>query len=92
MADLDFVKFPDQAFVEISITLDTKIDIAQRVVKDAIALFGDIGGFSGFFLTLLGIFVGSIPSKLFAMNSASSLFRANPKSKKRKNTQPNNSD
>ena len=27
------------------ITLDSEIQIAERVVKDAVTLFGDIGGF-----------------------------------------------
>ena len=61
--------------------MDTEIDIAERIVKDAVTLFGDIGGVSGFFLALLGLLVGSIPSKLFAIDSASTLFRVNLKSK-----------
>ena len=54
---------------ELSIGLDSEIQIAERVVKDAVTLFGDIGGFSGFFLALLGLFVGQIPSKLFSMST-----------------------
>ena len=53
------------------------MDIAERVVKDAVTLFGDIGGISGFFLALLGLLVGSIPSKLFALDSAANLFKVN---------------
>ena len=59
------------------ISLDTEIQISERVVKDAVTLFGDIGGFSSFFLVLLGLFVGSIPGKLLNMSATASLFRAN---------------
>ena len=38
-------------------------------------LFGDIGGFSGFLLTLLGLLVGSIPNKLFNMSTTKRLFK-----------------
>ena len=38
-------------------------------------LFGDIGGFSGFLMTLLGLLVGSIPSKLFNMSTTKRLFK-----------------
>ena len=55
--------------------LDTEIQIAERVVKDGVTLFGDIGGFSGFFMVLLGLLVGSIPSKLFSMNATENLLR-----------------
>ena len=53
-------------------------------------LFGDIGGFYSLFFTLLGLFVGSIPRKLFGFSIASDLFRAanlknSKKSKKVKN-------
>lgn len=51
------------------ITLDSEIQIAERVVKDSVTLFGDIGGFSGFLMTLLGLLVGSIPHKLFNMST-----------------------
>ena len=46
-------------------------------MKDAVSLFGDIGGFSSFFLTFLGLFVGSMPNKLFNMSVTNSLFRTN---------------
>ena len=72
-------KIPDNdwPYLSIYVTLDTEISIAERTVKDAVTLFGDIGGISGFFLTILGLLVGSIPSKLFALESASSLFKVN---------------
>ena len=54
---------------ELYIGLDSEIHIAERVVKDAVTLFGDIGGFSGFFAVLLGLLVGPIPTKLFNMNT-----------------------
>ena len=54
---------------ELSIGLDSEIQIAERVVKDAVTLFGDIGGFFGFFLAVLGLIVGQIPSKLFSLNT-----------------------
>ena len=38
-------------------------------------LFGDIGGFSGFLMTILGLLVGSIPNKLFHMSTTKRLFR-----------------
>ena len=60
-------------FVQIS--LDTEILIAERVVKDAVTLFGDIGGLSGFFVALIGLLVGSIPRKLFTMSATKALFR-----------------
>ena len=63
-----------------TIELGPEVQISERVVKDAVTLFGDIGGFSGFFLTMLGLLVGSIPSKLYSMNTAQSLFRTNLKS------------
>ena len=56
-------------------SIDTEIDIAERVVKDAATLFGDIGGISGFFLTIMGLLVGSIPNKLFLLSSVSDLFK-----------------
>ena len=36
--------------------------------------FGDIGGFSGFLMTLLGLLVGPTPSKLFNMSTTKRLF------------------
>ena len=38
-------------------------------------LFGDIGGFSGFLMTLLGLLVGAIPNKLFNMRTTKRLFK-----------------
>lgn len=64
-------------FLGMIISLDTEIQIAERVVKDAVTLFGDIGGFSSFFMALLSLFVGSIPGKLFNINATASLFQAN---------------
>ena len=61
-------RFIHDSVFELEIGLDSEIQIAERVVKDAVTLFGDIGGFSGFFTTLLGLLVGSIPTKLFHMN------------------------
>ena len=46
-------------------------------MTDAVTLFGEIGGFSSFFLTFLSLFVGSIPKKLFSMSVTDSLFRTN---------------
>ena len=65
--------------LEIYISIDSEIYIAERVVKDAVTLFGDIGGFSGFFLSMLGLLVGSIPEKLFGYNTASNLYRTSKK-------------
>ena len=59
--------------------MDQEIFIASRVVNDIVVLFGDIGGFYSLFFTLLGLFVGSIPSKLFSLSTATDLFRANLK-------------
>ena len=56
-------------FFEMVISLDSQTQIAERVVKDAVTLFADIGGFSGFLMTILGFLVGSIPSKLFNMST-----------------------
>ena len=61
------------------ISLDQEIFIASRIVKDIVVLLGDIGGFYSLFFTLLGLFVGSIPSKLFSLSTASDLFQANLK-------------
>ena len=60
--------------------MDTEVDIAERVVTDFVTLFADIGGVSGFFLAFLSLLVGSIPSKLFALDSTSNLFKVNLKS------------
>ena len=68
-------------FATVNISLDHEIQIAERVVKDAVTLFGDLGGFSGFFLAFIGLLIGSIPAKLFDMSKAEALFRANLKHK-----------
>ena len=59
------------------IFIDLNLRTIDRQVYNAFVLFGDIGGFSSFFLVLLSLFVGSIPSKLFNMSATASLFRAN---------------
>ena len=61
--------------------LDQEVVIAQRTVKDAVALFGDLGGFSGFLITFLAIGIGSIPSKSFEISKAENLFLSNQSKK-----------
>ena len=51
--------------------------LADRVVMDVITLFGDIGGLAGFFMTILGLMVGSYPGILFSISKAEELFRVN---------------
>ena len=75
----------EQPLVRLNISLDTEIEIAERVVNDVLTLFGDIGGFSSFILTFFGLLVGSIPLNLFKINATAALFRTNltkPKDKK----------
>ena len=69
-------------FINIVITLDQEIYLASRKVKDLKSLFGEIVGFKYFFITLLGLLVGSIPRKLYSYSTASDLFRANQKTDK----------
>lgn len=68
-----------QNIVTVLFELDFEIVISQRTVKDAVALFGDIGGFSGFLLTFLALGIGTIPSRSFEVSKAESLFRSNDK-------------
>ena len=37
-------------YMSMFITINSEIQISERVVKDAVTLFGDIGGFQSFFL------------------------------------------
>ena len=61
--------------VTIFFELDHEIVISQRTVKDAVTLFGDIGGFSGFLLACLALVVGPIPGKSLEISKAENLFR-----------------
>ena len=69
----------EYSMVKLEMYIDQEIHVSERVIKDAVTLFGDIGGFSSFFIALLGLFVGSIPAQLFQISVTSALFRANLK-------------
>ena len=52
-------------------------------MKDAVTLFGDIGGFSGFLMAIIGLTMRSFPGKLFEISKTEDLFRANLESDKK---------
>lgn len=58
-------KKPENVYLILSFSLDVEFAIGKRVVNDIVTLFGDIGGFSSFFLFGLSLLLGSLPSKLF---------------------------
>ena len=66
-------------FINIIIGIDQEIYLASRTVKDLKSLFGEIIGFQYFFIALLGLLVGSTPTKLYSYSRTSDLFRANLK-------------
>ena len=58
------------SIIELIINIDPEIQISERTVNDIVTLFGDIGGFQSIILGLIGLLVGSFPSKLFDINKA----------------------
>lgn len=61
-------------YLQVYMTIDTKILISQRTVTDIVTFFGDIGGLAGFLLACIGLLIGPFPAKLFSMSKAKKFF------------------